>query len=96
MALIIIAIVGVLLILAILLFTGFWGLSSITKDLQSYSRKILGKKAKKDAKSILQLGYVIDREWYDKTRTALEALNDWESQGLWQQLKKLEEGEGKR
>ena len=90
MALIIIAVVAVLLFLVVLFFAGSWGLSSVTKDLQSYGRKILGKKAKKDARSILQLGYIIDRKWYEKTRENLNNLGDWESQELWQQLEHLE------
>ena len=95
MLLIAIAIFGFLLFVALVisLWAGSWGLSSITKDLESYNRKVLGKKAKKDAKTMLQLGYIIDRKWYDKTRGALEALNDWESQELWQKLKGLEEAE---
>jgi len=91
MALIIIAVVAVLLFFVVLFFAGSWGLSSFTKDLESFNRKTLGKKAKKDAKTMLRLGYIIDRKWYDKTREALEALNDWECQELWQKLKQLEE-----
>jgi len=75
----------------IILGFSFWGLSSITGDLTKWNKQIEKKRAKKDAKSMIQLGYILDQKWYDNTsRILANNADDLEAKSLWDKLVELE------
>ena len=82
-----------LVVIALIAIFGFsmWGWSSATEDLSKWAKRIEKERAKKDAKSIIQLGYIIDQKWYDKTSNILaNNADDLEAKRLWEKLVELE------
>lgn len=82
-----------IVVLTVLAFLGFmfWGCSSFTGDLTKWAKGLEKKRAKKDAKSIIQLGYIPDQKWYDKTSKVLaNNADDLEAKSLWGKLAELE------
>lgn len=91
MLILIIAICFVVITLIVILGFSMWGWSSATEDLSKWAKRIQKERAKKDAKSIIQLGYIIDQKWYDKTSNILaNNADDLEAKRLWEKLVELE------
>lgn len=82
-----------IVVLTVLAFLGFmfWGFSSFTGDLTKWAKGLEKERAKKDAKSMIQLGYILDQKWYDKTSKVLaNNADDLEAKSLWGKLTELE------
>jgi basic membrane lipoprotein Med (substrate-binding protein (PBP1-ABC) superfamily) len=88
---IIIIVVCIIVITLIAVFAfGSHILSSTTNDLSKWAKKIEKDKAKKDAQSIIKLGYIVDQKWFDKTYNILSNNpDDLEAKLLWEKLSKL-------
>lgn len=89
---VIIIIVICLVVITVIAFLALssWGLSSFTGDLTKWAKGLEKERAKKDAKSMIQLGYILDQKWYDKTSKILaNNADDLEAKSLWGKLAEL-------